>query len=79
MFGEAFEGEIEAGRLDYKRSLETTKPKSWLKKPGIVPLPPISKSLPSLSSISWSVIFFISSSEMPSIFLKSYYILILTQ
>jgi len=31
MFGEAFEGEIEAGRLDYKRSLETTKPKSWLK------------------------------------------------
>lgn len=31
MFGEAFEGEIEAGRLDYKRSLEMTKPKSWLK------------------------------------------------
>ena len=31
MFGEDFSEEIESGKLDFKRSLETTKPKSWLK------------------------------------------------
>lgn len=31
LFGEDFSEEIESGKLDFKRSLETTKPKSWLK------------------------------------------------